>query len=67
MVAQSNLLSYLFERPSGRGVRILAGAPVAEVYMRISLFLIAASLAVSPAIADPPDIHVDVPNNAKNM
>jgi quercetin dioxygenase-like cupin family protein len=29
--------------------------------------IIAVSLVGTPALADPPDIHVDVPNNAKNM
>lgn len=29
--------------------------------------LIALALIASPALADPPDIHVDVPKNAKNM
>jgi len=29
--------------------------------------LIALVLIASPALADPPDIHVDVPKNAKNM
>ena len=36
--------------------------------MRVTLsLLLAASLVAVPAIADPPDIHVDVPKNAKNM
>ena len=36
--------------------------------MRVTLsLLLAASLVAVPAIADPPDIHVDVPNKAKNM
>jgi len=36
--------------------------------MRTSIpLLIAAAFLASPALADPPDIHVDVPNNAKNM
>ena len=35
--------------------------------MRIILLAAAACLAAAPALADPPDIHVDVPNNAKNM
>jgi quercetin dioxygenase-like cupin family protein len=29
--------------------------------------LIALALVASPALADPPDIHVDVPKNARNM
>jgi len=29
--------------------------------------LLALALVASPALADPPDIHVDVPNGAKNM
>ena len=29
--------------------------------------ILALALIASPAIADPPDVHVDVPNNAKNM
>ena len=29
--------------------------------------LFAVALIASPALADPPDIHVDVPNNATNM
>ena len=29
--------------------------------------LIALALIAGPALADPPDIHVDVPNNARNM
>lgn len=29
--------------------------------------LIGALLIAAPALADPPDIHVDVPKNAKNM
>ena len=28
---------------------------------------LALALVASPALADPPDIHVDVPKNAKNM
>ncbi|HEX5259011.1 MAG TPA: cupin domain-containing protein [Sphingomicrobium sp.] len=36
--------------------------------MRATLSLLfAASLFAAPALADPPDIHVDVPSNAKNM
>jgi quercetin dioxygenase-like cupin family protein len=36
--------------------------------MRATFSLVlAASLIAAPAFADPPDIHVDVPNNAKNM
>ena len=35
--------------------------------MRTILALIAASLIAAPAVADPPDIHVDVPNGAKGM
>lgn len=29
--------------------------------------LVAAALIASPAVADPPDIHVDVPTNAKGL
>ena len=29
--------------------------------------LLALALVASPALADPPDIHVEVPKNAKNM
>jgi len=29
--------------------------------------LLALALVASPALADPPDVHVDVPNGAKNM
>jgi quercetin dioxygenase-like cupin family protein len=36
-----------------------------EEFMRP--ILIALALVASAASADPPDIHVDVPNNAKNM
>jgi quercetin dioxygenase-like cupin family protein len=35
--------------------------------MRATLALFAACLIVTPAVADPPDIHVDVPNSAKGM
>ena len=36
--------------------------------MRPTFVLLAAvSLVAAPAAADPPDIHVDVPNNAKGM
>ena len=36
--------------------------------MRASLALfLAVSLLATPCLADPPDIHVDVPNNAKGM
>ena len=33
----------------------------------IILLAAAACFAAAPALADPPDIHVDVPANAKNM
>lgn len=36
--------------------------------MRSTLpLLIGALLIAAPALADPPDVHVDVPKNAKNM
>jgi quercetin dioxygenase-like cupin family protein len=36
--------------------------------MRLSFpMVVAASIFVSPAVAEPPDVHVDVPNNAKGL
>jgi quercetin dioxygenase-like cupin family protein len=36
--------------------------------MRATFLLIAAAAFIAgPALADPPDVHVDVPKNAKNM
>jgi len=35
--------------------------------MRASLALVFASLLANPALADPPDVRVDVPPNAKGM
>jgi quercetin dioxygenase-like cupin family protein len=35
--------------------------------MRTILLVAAACFAATPVLADPPDVHVDVPANAKNM